>query len=85
MESPICCKFHCRWVELGSGARDSAEQPARPAAQRLRFTDGRALPSPHSRALERVRSSGRRLLRELPHVLRRGDDRAVARGGRSVR
>ena len=41
-----------------------------------------ALPPPDARALERVRPPGRRLLRELPHVLRRGHDRALARGGR---
>ncbi len=46
---------------------------------------GRALPAPHSRPLQRVRSPGRGLLRELPHVLRRGHDRVLAGGVRGLR
>ncbi len=46
--------------------------------------NARAVPASPPCAIQRVRPPGRRLLRQLPHVRRRGDDRVLARGLRRL-
>ena len=63
-------------------------QRRRAGARRRRLyagRDGLAVPPPDARSLGRVRPPGRRLLRELPRVLRRRHDRALAECGGPVR